>query len=92
MSALPRQSRGASLAEAVANVVAGFLLAMLAQQFVFPFFGIATTLGEDIGIAALFTALSLVRSYAIRRLFERCGRGRAGSDLLSACRTTRLGT
>ena len=44
---------------------------MLAQQIVFPLFGIATTVSEDAGIAALFTLVSLVRSYAIRRLFER---------------------
>jgi hypothetical protein len=80
------QSRCGSLTEAVANVVAGFLLAMLAQQIVFPFFGIATTLGEDAGIAAIFTALSLFRSYAIRRLFERFGSGRNGTALLSVCR------
>ena len=88
----PRQSRSGSLMEAVANVAAGFLLALLAQQVVFPLFGIATTLSQDAGIAVVFTALSLFRSYAIRRLFERCGRGQAGSDLLSACRTTRFET
>jgi hypothetical protein len=60
--------------EAVANVLAGFLLAMLAQQVVFPLFGIVTTIGEDAGIAAVFTALSLLRSYVIRRLFECRGR------------------
>lgn len=70
MRSRPRQSRSASLAEAVANVAAGFLVAILAQRIAFPLFGIATTIGEDAGIAALFTALSLVRSYAIRRLFE----------------------
>ena len=72
MTRSPRQSRSASLVEAAANVVAGFLVAMLAQQVAFPLFGIATTLGEDAGIAVIFTALSLLRSYAIRRLFERC--------------------
>lgn len=69
MSASLGQSRSASLAEAVTNVVVGFLLAMAAQQLIFPVFGIATTLVEDGMIALSFTGASLVRSYAIRRLF-----------------------
>ena len=63
------QSRSASLAEAMTNVVVGFLVAMAAQQVIFPVFGIATTLAEDGVIALLFTTASLARSYAIRRLF-----------------------
>ncbi len=69
MSASLGQSRSASLAEAITNVVVGFLVALAAQQLIFPVFGIATTLVEDGAIAAMFTAASLVRSYAIRRLF-----------------------
>ena len=74
MSARPRQSRSCSLTEAAANVAAGFILAVLAQQVIFPGFGITVTLIEHAGIAAIFTALSLARSYTIRRLFERIGR------------------
>ncbi len=62
-------SRSASLAEAITNVVVGFLVALTAQQVIFPVFGIATTLAEDGAIAAMFTGASLVRSYALRRLF-----------------------
>jgi hypothetical protein len=74
MSARPRQSRSCSLTEAAANVAAGFVLAVLAQQVIFPGFGITVTLIENAGIAAIFTFLSLARSYTIRRLFERIGR------------------
>ena len=69
-----RQSRSCSLTEAAANVTAGFVLAVLAQQVIFPGFGITVTLIEHAGIAAIFTVLSLARSYTIRRLFERIGR------------------
>jgi hypothetical protein len=72
--ARPRQSRSCSLTEAAANVAAGFVLAVLAQQVIFPGFGITVTLIEHAGIAAIFTVLSLARSYTIRRLFERIGR------------------
>ncbi len=70
------QSRRASLLEAGANVLVGYLVAVLAQQLVFPLFGIDTTLAEDSAIAAAFTAVSLARSYLLRRVFERIGTGR----------------
>jgi hypothetical protein len=63
------QSRSGSLAEAVANVIAGFLLALVVQRLAYPLFGIATTMTQDGLIAAIFTAASLARSYALRRLF-----------------------
>src|SRR4051794_12774861 len=65
------QSRAGSLAEAVTNVVVGYGAALLTQWLVFPLFGIATTIRTDVVIAAVFTVVSLARSYALRRLFER---------------------
>jgi hypothetical protein len=64
------QSRAGSLAEATANVLAGYVLALVIQALAYPAFGIATTITTDLAIAALFTAGSLVRSYVVRRLFE----------------------
>lgn len=46
----------------MANVAIGYVVAT--QLLVFPIFGLSTTL------AAIFTALSIVRSYALRRMFE----------------------
>ncbi len=70
------QSRAAALFEAGANVLVGYLVALAAQQVVFPIFGIHTSLAQDSAIAAAFTAVSLVRSYLLRRVFERIGTGR----------------
>ena len=72
MSLRPPQSRRGSLAEALANVVAGYLLAIVTQRIAYPMFGIQTTLAADGAIAAIFTLVSLGRSYALRRIFERC--------------------
>ena len=66
-----RQTRGGSLVEATANVVVGYVLALLTQRLVFPLFGIVTTIETDTAIAAVFTIVSLARSYALRRAFER---------------------
>ena len=74
------QSRATSLIEAGTNVLVGYLVALAAQQLVFPLFGIHTTLAQDSAIAALFTAVSLARSYLLRRLFERIGTGRRSCD------------
>jgi hypothetical protein len=60
-----------SLIEAIANVAVGFALAVAAQIVVFPWFGLHASLGENLTIGALFTGISLLRSYALRRLFER---------------------
>ena len=67
-----------SLVDAGTNVLVGFVLALATQQLAFPLFGIATTLIEDSLIAGVFTAVSLARSFLLRRLFERFGTATAG--------------
>ena len=65
------QSRWMSLVEAATNIVVGFGLAVLTQVLVFPLFGLRVSLGENLGIGAVFTVVSLVRSFALRRIFNR---------------------
>jgi hypothetical protein len=78
MSLRPAQSRSTSLLEAVLNVSVGYLLAVLTQWVAYPLFGIQTPLTTDLAIAAIFTAVSLVRSYLLRRAFECIGSLRIG--------------
>lgn len=68
------QSRRASLAEAVINVVIGYLVSLVGQFFIFPAFGLFPTLGQNLGISVGFTVLSLARSYGLRRFFNAWGR------------------
>lgn len=65
------QSRLMSLVEAVANVGLGFVLAVLTQLAVLPWFGVRLTLGANMLLSVAFTVVSVVRAYALRRLFER---------------------
>ena len=65
-----KQSRAMSLVEAITNVVVGYGVAVLTQLLVFPLFGLHTTLAEDLMIGAIFTVVSIARSFALRRLFE----------------------
>ena len=39
-------------------------------MLVFPLFGLAATLGENLALDAIFTVVSLVRSYTLSRMFE----------------------
>jgi hypothetical protein len=65
-----RQSRLMSLVEAIANVAVGYSLAVVTQALLFPMFGFTTTFAQNLGIGAVFTVVSVLRSYALRRLFE----------------------
>lgn len=65
------QTRLFSLAESAANVTAGYGIAVVTQIVVFPLFGIITSLRYNLGIALIFTAVSLIRTYVLRRLFNR---------------------
>jgi hypothetical protein len=60
-----------SLLEAVTNVVVGYALAVLTQLIVFPWFGLTASLQDNLAIGAAFVGVSLIRSYALRRVFER---------------------
>lgn len=62
------QSRRLSLIEAVTNVVLGYALAVVTQIVVFPWFGLQVSLGDNLAIGGAFVAISLLRSYALRRV------------------------
>jgi len=64
------QSRAHSAIEAAANVAIGYGVAVASQIAILPLFGVHLALADNLAIGAWFTAISLVRSYAVRRLFN----------------------
>lgn len=64
------QSRLESLIESVINIVIGYNVALLSQWLIFPMFDIHVSLTDNLLIGAWFTAISLIRSYVIRRWFN----------------------
>jgi hypothetical protein len=68
------QSRKMSFIEATANVVVGYVLAIVTQMIVFPWFGLEAALVEHLAIGAAFVMISLARGYILRRIFEHLGR------------------
>ena len=64
------QSRWMSFVEAVTNVAVGYIIAVLTQITVFPLFGFRVPMSTNLLIGAIFTIVSLARSYVLRRVFE----------------------
>jgi hypothetical protein len=65
-----KQSRAMSLVESIANVLVGYGVAVVTQILIFPIFGLHTTLAQNLKMGAVFTVVSIARSYVLRRLFE----------------------
>lgn len=65
------QSIAWSATEAVANTALGYLISLAATAIILPLFGYAVTGADAAGISAAFTVISLARSFALRRLFNR---------------------
>lgn len=68
------QTKRNSAFEAVTNVVVGFGVNYVANLTVLPMFGYDVTPGAAFGIGLVFTVISLVRSYVLRRIYNRLDR------------------
>ena len=64
------QSKKMSLIETVLSVLIGYIVALLSQIVVFPLFDIKVSLIDNLLIGLLFTVISIIRGYYIRRLFN----------------------
>jgi membrane protein CcdC involved in cytochrome C biogenesis len=75
-----KQSRLMSLVESLANVLVGYVVAVATHMAVFPLFGLAVTVTENLLIGLIFTVVSIVRSYLLRRGFEALRVRQSASD------------
>lgn len=69
------QGRAMSVIEAGVNVGVGWVVAIVLQLVAFPVMGLQATVSQHAALSGLFTGASLLRSYALRRLFQRFGGG-----------------
>jgi len=60
-----------SLIESFIDVGSGFILAILIQLYIFPFFGLYPSVWDSIGIALIFTGVSISRSWLWRLAFKK---------------------
>lgn len=65
------QSRTDSFMEAVVNVIIGLLVSTVANWIILPaLLGVQLTLATNLMIGVFYTIVSILRSFAIRRLFN----------------------
>jgi hypothetical protein len=64
------QTRRQSMTETAVSVTIGYLVALASQIAIFPLFGIYATMTDNLLIGAWFTAISVIRGYAVRRFFN----------------------
>ena len=57
--------------ETFIDVGSGLILAILIQLYIFPFFGLYPTIFDSIGIALIFTVVSMIRSAIWRNFFRK---------------------
>jgi hypothetical protein len=65
------QSKKESLKESLINTSLGFAISLAATFLVLPLFGIESTPLKNIGITVCFTVISVLRSYLVRRYFNK---------------------
>lgn len=63
------QSKLMSLVEALASNAVAFVISILANFAVLPLFGFNVRFGQSVCITIIFTAISIVRTYLVRRAF-----------------------
>lgn len=63
-----------SAVESAFNVAIGYLVSVAANILILPMFGYDVTIADSFAIGLAFTAVSLVRSYVLRRVFNWLGK------------------
>ena len=68
------QSKNLSFIESIINVLIGYWVSVFSQLLIFPLFDVHLRVEENLLIGFYFTLISIVRSYSIRRLFNKHSR------------------
>ena len=64
------QSKRESMVETLTNVSIGWFISFIANMLVLPLFGYNINLTDGLLISIIFTIISIVRSYVVRRWFN----------------------
>jgi len=66
-----KQTKKQSLIEAISNVFIGMIVSLVVQLIVYPLLNIEVKFIQNIYLTLIFTAVSIARSYFVRRFFNR---------------------
>lgn len=65
-----QQTKVASLIETGFGTVAGLVVGVLTQLVIFPWYGINVPLHDNFSMVVVFAIVGMIRTYAVRRLFN----------------------
>lgn len=64
------QSKKDSLIESLTSTTIGIIIGIVLNVTILPIFGYPVSLSDSLWISVIFTAVSVIRSYAVRRIFN----------------------
>lgn len=64
------QTKRGSVVEALANIAVGFTINYIANLLIFPIFNMHISPGNNFLLGLIYTGISLIRSYVLRRWFN----------------------
>jgi hypothetical protein len=65
------QTKQHSILESLVNVAIGYSIVLLSQLLIFPLYNVHLPIQDNIAIGIWFTVISLIRSYVLRRWFNK---------------------
>ena len=67
-----KQSKKKSFIESTIQTIIGLGTSILIQVALYPILGIPVSFNQNLIITAVFFAVSIVRGYIVRRIFNKC--------------------
>ena len=66
-----KQSKRKSMVETITQTLSGLVVSFIIQLVIYPIMEIPVTLSQNIVITLVFVTASVIRGYAVRRIFNR---------------------
>ena len=64
------QTKKDSLIESLTSTTIGIIIGIVLNLTILPMFGYPVSLSDSLWISLIFTAVSVIRSYVVRRIFN----------------------
>ena len=64
------QTKKQSLIESLTSTTIGIIIGIVLNLTILPIFGYPVSLSDSLWISLIFTVISVIRSYAVRRIFN----------------------
>jgi len=66
-----KQTKKQSFIESLTNVAIGYVVSLISLFLIFPLMGIESSISKNLLITLYFTVVSILRSYVVRRWFNK---------------------